>query len=316
MKLKHVLESQQFRRNDLEELFLQADCIARLLKSPQGRRQLKKLLSGRLMCALFYEPSTRTRSSYEIGGQRLGMDVVSTENAAEFSSAAKGETLRDTIRVIAGYGIDLIVLRHREDGASKVAAETCDELGFPTHIFNAGDGRGQHPTQALLDMYTIRSECRDRQIDGLTVMIGGDLANGRTVRSLAYMLSRYKSRLIFVSPPPLAIGDDIKAYLNRHCIEFREETNPRKVFSEADVVYWTRIQRERIADPRLRRRRFTEFVISPAEMALMHPLPRVDEITQAVDADPRAAYFRQATNGLYVRMALLTQVFGVKLPPA
>ncbi len=330
--MKHILRSQQFDRPNLERLFAEVGVIAKMLDTQEGRFNLRSMLTGRIMCTLFYEPSTRTRVSFETAAHRLGMDVITTENAAEFSSAAKGETLEDSIRVIAGYGIDAIVLRHKEDGASDRAAGIIDRLGLATHVLNAGDGRGQHPTQALLDLYTIWDEMHHR-IDGLTVVIGGDLANGRTVRSLAYMLSRFETKIIFVSPPELAIGDDIKEHLREHGIEFREESSVAAALPEADIVYWTRVQRERMVDPALRARNFSEYridgetlkllkqdaaILSPAGGALaarlMHPLPRIDEIAKEVDDDPRAAYFRQAANGLYVRSALLLRLFNQVIP--
>ena len=314
--MKHILRSQQFDRPSLERLFAEVGVVAKMLQTPDGRRELRNKLTGRIMCTLFYEPSTRTRISFETAAHRLGMDVITTENAAEFSSAAKGETLEDSTLVIAGYGMDAIVLRHKDDGASDRAAGIIDRLGLSTHILNAGDGRGQHPTQALLDIYTIWSERPDHRIDGLTVVIGGDLANGRTVRSLAYMLSRFDTKIIFVSPPELSIGGDIKAHLREHGIEFREETAVAAALPEADIVYWTRVQRERMTDPALRTRNFSEYRINAETLNLlkqdariMHPLPRIDEIAEEVDGDPRAAYFRQAANGLHVRSALLLRLF-------
>jgi aspartate carbamoyltransferase catalytic subunit len=317
--MKHVLRSQQFDRPSLERLFAEVGVVAKMLQTPDGRRELRDKLTGRIMCTLFYEPSTRTRVSFETAAHRLGMDVITTENAAEFSSAAKGETLEDSIRVIAGYGTDAIVLRHKEDGASDRAAGIIDRLGLSTHVLNAGDGRGQHPTQALLDLCTIWDETH-HQIDGLTVAIGGDLANGRTVRSLAYMLSRFKTKIIFVSPPELAIGEDIKLHLREHDIEFREETSLASVLSEANVFYWTRLQRERLRWMlRVKlwlRNSYKDFRIGSEQLKLMrkdaiimHPLPRIDEIAKEVDGDPRAAYFRQAANGLFVRSALLLRLF-------
>jgi len=313
--MKHILRSQQFDRPNLERLFAEVGVIAGMLRTPEGRFNLISMLTGRIMCTLFYEPSTRTRVSFETAAHRLGMNVITTENAAEFSSAAKGETLEDSIRVIAGYGTDAIVLRHKEDGASDRAAGIIDALGLETHILNAGDGRGQHPTQALLDIYTIWHEM-NRRIDGLNVVINGDLANGRTVRSLVYNLSHFHPVITLVSPPELAIGDDIKAHLREHDVDFRETTSLASALPGADVVYTTRVQRERMADPMLRARNFSEFSIGKEQMdmlkpdaILMHPLPRVDEIAKEVDDDRRAAYFRQAQNGLHVRAALLLRLF-------
>ena len=258
------------------------------------------------MATLFYEPSTRTRLSFESAMARLGGAVLTTESAQEFSSAAKGETLEDTIRVVAGYS-DVIVLRHFESGASQRAAEVA---GIP--VINAGDGAGQHPTQSLLDMYTIRREVG--QIDSVSIELVGDLANGRTVRSLCYLLAKYKSpKIYFVAPSVVRMKEDIKDYLRRHDTDFEEVEDLHAVAREVDVIYQTRIQRERFGDrPHEYEQARGKYIIDQTvldcmrkEAIVMHPLPRVDEIDTAVDGDPRAAYFRQAHNGLYVRMALL-----------
>jgi aspartate carbamoyltransferase catalytic subunit len=316
--MRHIVESQQFNRERLLYLFELANEVRTTLIIRNGDRRLSELLIGKVMCTLFYEPSTRTRVSFEMAAHRLGMRVITTEAAEQFSSAAKGETLSDTIRIIGGYGADVIVLRHKQEGASKEAAATCERCGLKdTHIVNAGDGKGQHPTQALLDLFTIWLEMRERGIslDGLTVAIGGDLKHGRTVRSLAYLLKLWKAKMIFVSPPELAIGEDIKQHLTDHGIEFREETDLISALPVANVIYWTRAQRERMG-AELRGMNLDDFVIGPKELdiirrdaIIMHPLPRVDEIAAAVDEDPRAAYFRQAVNGLYIRMALLLDLY-------
>nr|MDQ6915290.1 aspartate carbamoyltransferase [Actinomycetota bacterium] len=231
--------------------------------------------------------------------------TMGTDNAREFSSAAKGETLEDTIRIVAGYA-DAIVLRHPEEGAAARAAAVSD-----VPIVNAGDGRGQHPTQALLDVYTIRDELG--RLDGVRVAMVGDLANGRTARSLAYLLSRYRDvQITFVAPPEVAMGADIKTHLDEHGVHWSETTDLEPVLATADVVYQTRIQKERFADAAAYGAVRGRYVIGPAEMArlgadaiVMHPLPRVGEIDPAIDGDPRAAYFRQARNGVHIRMALL-----------
>jgi aspartate carbamoyltransferase catalytic subunit len=238
--------------------------------------------------------------------RRLGGEVLTTESAQEFSSAAKGETLEDTIRVLAGYA-DVIVLRHFESGASKRAAEVAE-----VPVINAGDGAGQHPTQALLDVYTIQREIG--RLDDISVAMVGDLANGRTVRSLCYLLAKYRNpRLYFVAPPVVRMKEDIKEYLRRHKVFFEEAEDLRAVAREVDVIYQTRIQRERFGD-RIGdyEQARGQYIIDRSLLeclqkhaVVMHPLPRVDEIRPEVDADPRAAYFRQAHNGLYVRMALL-----------
>jgi aspartate carbamoyltransferase catalytic subunit len=302
VKLHHIIEAQQFDLPTLEELFEAAEKMEQVV----GRGGSNEY-AGRIMATLFYEPSTRTRFSFETAMHRLGGRVISTENAAEFSSVAKGETLEDTIRIMNGY-VDVIVLRHYQEGAAQRAAAVSR-----VPVINAGDGVGQHPTQALLDLYTIRREIGS--IDGLRIAMVGDLAQGRTVRSLAYLLSKFKDvTLHFVAPPALKMKDDILSHLREHNISYTESTGLDEILPEVSVVYQTRIQKERFGE------RVAEYeahrgvyilnqqslrLLKP-DAIIMHPLPRLDEITREVDGDPRAAYFRQAQNGLYVRMALLT----------
>jgi aspartate carbamoyltransferase catalytic subunit len=303
-RLRHVIESQQFSRTILEDLFARAEEIKREPHKFIGR------LSGRVMAALFYEPSTRTRLSFEAAMLRLGGQTMGTDNAREFSSAAKGETLEDSIRIVSGYA-DVIVMRHYEEGAAKRAASVSS-----VPIINAGDGPGQHPTQALLDLYTIRDEL-DR-IDGVRVAMVGDLANGRTVRSLTYLLSKFKDiKLWFVAPPQVAMRNDLKTYLDEHNVPWVETEDLESVLPQVDVVYQTRIQKERFSDLEAYEQVKGIYRIDKSSLALMrkyailmHPLPRVDEISPEVDDDPRAAYFRQAQNGLHVRMALLDRLLG------
>lgn len=302
--LFHVIEAQQFSREVMKGIFDRTREMEQVV-SHYG----SNILNRRIMATLFYEPSTRTRLSFEAAMYRLGGEVITTESAREFSSAAKGETLEDTIRIVEGYA-DVIVLRHYESGSAQRAA---DVAGVP--IINAGDGPGQHPTQALLDVYTIQKEIG--RLDGIRVALVGDLANGRTARSLAYLSTKYEDvKLYFVAPDMVRMKDDIKAYLAEHGVAFVEEEDLMKVIADVDVVYQTRIQRERfgdrIADYEAVR---GKYIIDPAAMSMlsddaivMHPLPRVDEIDPAVDKDPRAAYFRQAHNGVYIRMALLQMV--------
>jgi aspartate carbamoyltransferase catalytic subunit len=301
-RLRHVIESQQFSRPLLEELVAKADDIKSQPHHFSGR------LNGRVMAALFYEPSTRTRLSFEAAMLRLGGDTMGTDNAREFSSAAKGETLEDTIRIVSGYA-DVIVLRHNEEGAAKRAAAVSS-----VPVINAGDGPGQHPTQALLDLYTIRDELG--HIDGIRIAMVGDLANGRTVRSLTYLLSKFRDiRICFVAPPQAAMRQDIKDHLDEHHVPWVETEDLDAVLPQVDVIYQTRIQKERFSDEASYLAVKGIYRIDAATLArmrkeaiVMHPLPRVDEIAPEVDADPRAAYFRQARNGLYIRMALLDKL--------
>ncbi len=301
-KMRHVVESQQFSRALLEELFARADEMKREPHRFIGR------LAGQVMAALFYEPSTRTRLSFEGAMLRLGGTTMGTDNAREFSSAAKGETLEDTIRIVSGYA-DVIVIRHNEEGAARRAASISS-----VPVINAGDGPGQHPTQALLDLYTIRDELN--RIDGVRVAMVGDLANGRTVRSLTYLLSKFKDiKVWFVAPPQVAMGEDLKTHLDENGVPWVETQDLNAALPEVDVVYMTRIQKERFADPEaynavkgVYRRDREAAALMRKYAILMHPLPRVDEIAPEVDDDPRAAYFRQARNGLHVRMALLDRL--------
>jgi len=296
--VQHFIESQQLTLNLMFSLFQRAD---------QLRHGTHEVLKGKVMATLFYEPSTRTRLSFESAMLKLGGQVITTENAKEFAAVVKGESMEDTIRVIASY-VDCIVLRHFEEGAAKKAAAMST-----VPVVNAGDGRGQHPTQALLDMYTIYRELG--RLDHLKIAMVGDLANGRTTRSLSYLLGKCEDiEIMFVSPPHLKVGDDIKDYLNKHHVIWHEETNLDAVLPLVDIVYLTRIQRERMSSIDYFNAKGNYILTQKNLQALkptarvLHPLPHVEEIDLSMEVeqtDPRVAYFRQAQNGLYVRMALL-----------
>jgi aspartate carbamoyltransferase catalytic subunit len=302
--LHHLIESQQFTKELLFSLFKEADEI---------RENLGKHLhdlNGKILATLFYEPSTRTRLSFETAMLRLGGQVISTENAKEFSSAIKGESMEDTIRVISKYA-DGIVMRHYEEGVAKRASEVSN---IP--IINAGDGKGQHPTQALLDLYTIYRELG--KVEGIKIAMVGDLSSGRTVRSLCYLLGKFSDiEVIFVSPENLKMKEDIKEYLTKHKIKFREENDLHSVLPIADIVYMTRIQKERISIEDYEKAR-GKFIINEDTLKLirkdarvLHPLPHVEEIDLPIrveNNDKRVAYFRQSENGLYIRMALLREM--------
>ena len=299
--LRHVVAAQQFDRERLNALFELSAEMEEVRAAGGGQ-----LLPGRIMATLFYEPSTRTRLSFEAAMLRLGGQVVGTENARDFSSAIKGETLEDTVQIVAGYS-DCIVLRHSEEGAAFRASEVS-----PVPVVNAGDGPGQHPTQALLDLYTIQRELG--RLDDLQVVMVGDLAHGRTVHSLAYLLALYRGlRVTLVAPDRIRMSPGVIEHLRKHGAEVSESEDLLAAVAQADVVYQTRIQVERFSEPwdegedRRRQFRITEEVMSqlPERAIVMHPLPRVGEIEPAVDRDPRAAYFRQARNGVAVRMAVL-----------
>lgn len=299
--MKHIIAVEQFERSWLETLFSDAD---RMRDLPLDAEPLR----GRILATIFYEPSTRTRLSFESAMMRLGGNVISTENAREFSSAIKGETVEDTIRILSGYA-DAIAMRHHEEGALARAVSVAD-----VPILNAGDGPGEHPTQALLDLYTIHHELG--RIDDLHIAMVGDLKYGRTVRSLSLLLRQTNNcHLTFVSPKAVAMRDDIKDALDIAGIRWTEETDLTKAMKSADVVYQTRIQKERFASEDEYLSVKGTYIITPEMMEhlgkhaiVMHPLPRVNEISEDVDKDPRAAYFRQARNGVYIRMALLRQL--------
>jgi aspartate carbamoyltransferase catalytic subunit len=298
-KLQHVIESQQFTVPLLMELFDRSRGMERVVARGGTLDYQNKILA-----TLFYEPSTRTRFSFEAAMHRLGGRVLSTEHAGAFSSEIEGEQVEDSIRII-GNNADVIVIRHHQAGGAARAAEVS-----PVPVINAGDGEGgQHPTQALLDLYTIY---RERPLDGLSVAIIGELDKGRTARSLAYLLAKFERiKIFFVSPPELQMRPDILEYLDEHGVRYELEPELERVIGEVDVVYQTRIRPERVGDIELLRR----YAISPAVLPrmkpsamILHPLPRTVELDKTVDSDPRALYFRQAANGLYVRMALLTML--------
>ncbi len=271
---------------------------------------LLDVMKGKILATLFYEPSTRTRLSFETAMLRLGGLVVSVAEAKSSSSAAKGETLFDTGKMIEGYS-DVAVIRHPVVGSAK---ELADGSGAP--VINGGDGAGQHPTQALLDLYTILKE--KGKVDGLTVTLAGDLKNGRTVHSLSNLLSNYKVKLNFASPKELAMPAEITEPLKAKGAHISEIESLAEALNDSDVVYMTRIQKERFADPEEYERLKGSYILDRAMvdaakigLTIMHPLPRVNEITTDVDDYAGAAYFRQAANGVPVRMALLALVTGM-----
>jgi len=299
MKLKHVVESQQFTVPLLMDLFNRSRGMERVVARGGTLNYQSKI-----MASLFYEPSTRTRFSFEAAMHRLGGRVLSTEHARTFSSEIEGEQVEDSIRIIGSYS-DVIVIRHHEEGGARRAAQVS-----PVPVINAGDGNGgQHPTQALLDLYTIY---RERPLNGLSVAIIGELDRGRTARSLAYLLAKFERvKIFFVSPPELQMKPDILDYLEEHGVHYELESEINRVIGEVDVVYQTRIRPERLGGTTA----LKPYAIDSAvlrrmkpDAMILHPLPRTVELDKTVDDDPRAHYFRQAVNGLYVRMGLLTMV--------
>jgi aspartate carbamoyltransferase catalytic subunit len=299
MTLRHVVESQQFTVPLLMELFDRARQMERIV-ARGGTLDYQ----SRILASLFYEPSTRTRFSFEAAMHRLGGRVLSTEHARAFSSEIESEQVEDSIRIIGSYS-DVIVIRHHEEGGAVRAAAVS-----PVPVINAGDGDGgQHPTQALLDLFTIYHE---RPIEGLSVAFIGELDRGRTVRSLAYLLAKFdRVKIYFVSPPEMQMKPDILQYLDRHNVRYELESNIDRVLGEVDVVYQTRIRPDRVSNFASRMKYAIDSTVlgklKPNAM-ILHPLPRTVELDKTVDSDPRAFYFRQAANGLCVRMALLTML--------
>jgi aspartate carbamoyltransferase catalytic subunit len=301
-KLKHVISARQF---DDPEFLLGLFESANRMERDDVFRALTGPLRGRILATLFFEPSTRTRFSFEAAMQKLGGGVLTAENARTNSSATKGESIGDTVRVVSAYA-NVIAIRHYEEGAAEAASKIS-----PVPIINAGDGSGEHPTQALADIYTIKKELG--WLNGLRVALVGDLLYGRTIHSLLPMLSLYPSLTIdLISPSQLRLPLRYREFLAEKGIPFHEGEKLEGVIEQADVAYITRVQRERFASQEDYDAVKDVYVID-AEMAnrmkpeaiIMHALPRVNEISPDVDSNARAAYFRQAKNGLYIRMALL-----------
>lgn len=319
---KHIISVDQFQRRDLDILFRAASSIRKRIRTQD--RGLTELCAGKVMASLFFEASTRTDMSFQSAMRRLGGDVIAVSNGVRFSSMYKGENLSDTIRATGCYS-DVIVLRHPEIGSSYEAGYYLDLLNQridnPTVAISGGDGIGEHPTQALLDMFTIFDQ--KKSLDGLTIALVGDLKHGRTVHSLAKLLAYYDAddvRLCLVAPQSLAMPEDICELVAGRGIHLQQTDDLREIIAHTDVIYWTRIQEERFADASAYSRIKDRFIMTPSLLAqapedaiLMHPLPRKHEMgTRAdhdvLDADRRSIYFEQMENGMFVRMALLVKV--------
>ena len=301
---KDIISVKQFGREDLEYIF----AVSHEMHDMVDHIGTFDLLKGKILANLFYEPSTRTSSSFTAAMERLGGSVIPI-NEVKYSSVSKGESLADTVRTLECYA-DVMVLRHPEVGSAAIAAKAARKP-----VINAGDGIGEHPTQALLDAFTIREEIG--HLDGLTVTLLGDLKHGRTVHSLARLLSLYKVKVNYVSPDILRMPTELIDELKVKKIEQKEYTTLDECLPTTDVLYVTRVQKERFTDEAVYESVKGAFVIDPKvmkaakeRMIVMHPLPRVGEISTDFDEDPRAAYFRQMEYGLYVRMALLAMVLG------
>ena len=306
--MRHIMSPLDFSVEELDQLLNLANDIE------ANPKKYAHACDGKKLATLFYEPSTRTRLSFEAAMMNLGGNVLGF-SSADSSSATKGETVADTIRMVACYA-DICAMRHPKEGAPLVAS-----LHSPIPVINAGDGGHQHPTQTLTDLLTIRS--LKGRLDNLTIGLCGDLKFGRTVHSLINALSRYEGiRFILISPPELKVPDYIKeSVLDAKNIEYRETTSLDDAMEELDILYMTRVQKERFFNEEDYIRMKDCYILDKEKMKLakpdmyvLHPLPRVNEISVEVDDDPRAAYFKQVQNGVYVRMALIMTLLEVEKP--
>jgi aspartate carbamoyltransferase catalytic subunit len=326
-KLKYFVEdghlfdclfSQQFNRKLLDHLFAVATRIRTIAKTKEGLDELQTLLSHKRAMLYFIQPSTRTYLSFQSACYILGMKVSEIRSTST-SSELKGESPEDTVRTFSSY-TDLIIMRHFEEGFAEKTAWLLNRIKRPVPVINGGSGKDQHPTQALLDLYTLNWAFFDKGgIDNKVIAMVGDLKRGRTVRSLTYLLRNYKNvKFIFVSPNYLKIGDDIKQFLKRHHMQFTESDNLTKSIRGVDAIYMTRIQDEYDINGESKDIDYTKFHLKKEHLKLikkntiiMHPLPRRQEVDTAIDDDPRAMYWRQERNGMWMRAAVISHIFGV-----
>lgn len=304
LKGRNLIEPMDFTLEELEEIFLLAD---KIIEEPS---KYSKICDGKLLATLFYQPSTRTRFSFEAAMLRLGGNIIGFSEANS-SSVAKGESLSDTIRTVSCYA-DIAVIRHPKEGSALVAKESTD---MP--IVNAGDGGHQHPTQTLTDLLTIRRT--KKKLSNMTIGCCGDLKFGRTVHSLIKALSRYEgNKFILISPEELKVPEYIIRMLKEKNIEFRQVERMEEVIGELDILYMTRVQKERFFNEEDYIRLKDSYILDNEKMSkgrkdmiVLHPLPRVNEIAYEVDSDERAIYFKQAKYGMFVRMALICKLLGL-----
>jgi aspartate carbamoyltransferase catalytic subunit len=304
LKNRHVISVKDFSREEIDYIL---DTAEKLEPVAKGEKRLR-LLDGKIIALLFFEPSTRTRLSFEAAVHRLGGQVLHL-GSVEASSVMKGENLADTMRVISNYA-DIIVLRHPLDGSARMATEFAS-----VPIINGGDGSVNHPTQTFLDLFTIR---RESHLEGLKIAMAGDLKYGRTVHSLCHALSLYGAEMTFVSPPELRMPSEIVRDLQNNGISVKETDSLEEIIGNVEVLYMTRVQKERFLDPEeyekvKNKLKITGDLLSTADpnLKILHPLPRVDEIFPEVDSTPHASYFKQAFYGIPIRMALLALATGV-----
>jgi aspartate carbamoyltransferase catalytic subunit len=313
--MPNIISTKQFKKSEVEKLLALSALMEKacLLESKKGgkKNKIKACLEDKIIACIFFEPSTRTRLSFETAALKLGAKVISAENAGISSSAYKGETIEDTTRMLCSYA-DAVVMRHPRAGTAEAAAKVATKP-----IINAGDGANQHPSQGLLDLYTIKK--KHKRLDNLTITFVGDLLNSRTLHSLVPLLNMYKNnKFNFISPKELKLDSAFTNDLKNKKIKFVESENLDEVLGSTDALYMTRVQKERFARAKDYEKVKDSFILKVQHLKkmkkdaiIMHPLPRVNEIEIGVDADPRAAYFRQAENGLWVRMALLCYALGI-----
>ncbi|MEK7190411.1 MAG: aspartate carbamoyltransferase [Patescibacteria group bacterium] len=303
----NIISTKQFKKEEVEKILAQAELMEKSLK----KGNVKQILKNKIVACIFFEPSTRTRLSFETAALKLGAQVISAENAMENSSAHKGETIEDTTKIICSYA-DLVVIRHPVAHTPEKMAKVATKP-----IINAGDGANEHPTQGLLDLYTIKKE--HGRLNNLNIGFGGDLLNSRTLKSLVPLLRFYKgNKFYFLSPTELELPREFIKELKNNEIAFEELRSLEEKLGELDVLYMTRVQKERFANLKDYEKVKDLFIFKKEHLKkikknaiIMHPLPKINEIELEVDADPRAAYFRQAQNGLYIRMALLCYSLGL-----
>lgn len=313
------LFSQQFNRKLLDRLFTLATKIRTIAKNKDGLDWLQTLLSNKRAMLYFIQPSTRTFLSFQSACYILGMKVSEIRSTST-SSELKGESPEDTVRTFSSY-TDLIIMRHFEEGFAEKTAWLLNKTKRPVPVINGGSGKDQHPTQALLDLYTLNWAFNDKGgIDNKTIAMIGDLKRGRTVRSLTYLLTNYKNiKFVYVSPDYLKIGDDIKQFLKKHKMKYTETDNLQKAIKNVDAIYMTRIQDEYDINNESKEIDYSKFHLKKELLKLikksaiiMHPLPRRMEVDKAIDDDPRAMYWRQERNGMWMRAALIAHIFKVQ----
>jgi len=302
MNNKSLISINDYSKEDIIKLL---DLAEEFEKNPN-----QKLLEGSVIATLFFEPSTRTRLSFESAANRLGGRVIGFASK-DSSSVQKGESLKDTIKTVNSYS-DLIIMRHPLEGSARYASEVAS-----VPVINAGDGANQHPTQTLLDLYSIRKT--QETLDNLNIYMVGDLKYGRTVHSLLMAMSNFNTTFNFISPEELRMPEEYKMYLQEIGLKYYEHTDLSDVISDADIIYMTRIQRERFSDPMEYEKTKNSYVLRNSmlegtkdNMRILHPLPRVNEIHDDVDDNKKSYYFTQALNGVYTRMAIMTSILGLK----